>query len=181
MKPLRSTAIAVLAVALTGGASMAADAIAIPIASEAAVPIYDDAGFDWNGFYAGVYGIGQVSPAGGTQFGVGANLGVNVQFDYFLLGGEVTLHGLTGGTVDTIYGQVVGRAGVVISDEVLLYAAAGYGYDFGAPVEDDFLLGGGVELAVTDNVSLRAQYLHGFPVTGDNPKDQITLGAQFHF
>jgi outer membrane immunogenic protein len=70
---------------------------------------------------------------------------------------------------------------MVITEDVLLYAAAGYGNDLGAPVEDDFLLGGGVELAVTDNVSLRAQYLHGFPITGANPKDQVTLGAQFHF
>ena len=38
-----------------------------------------------------------------------------------------------------------------------------------------------VEYGLTDNLSLRAQYLHGFPVTGNNPKDQVTLGAQFHF
>jgi outer membrane immunogenic protein len=181
MRELRKLALAALAVSATVGPTLAADAIAVPVATQAEVPIYDDAGFDWNGFYAGVYGIGQMSPVGGTQYGLGANLGVNAQFDYFLVGGEVTLHGLTGGAVDTIYGQVIGRAGMVISEEVLLYAAAGYGHDFGAPVEDDFLLGGGVELAVTDNVSLRAQYLHGFPITGANPKDQITLGAQFHF
>ena|SRR5688572_25668296 len=181
MRELLKLALAAFAVSATGAAALAADAIAVPIATEAEVPIYDDAGFDWNGFYAGVYGVGQSSPAGGTEFGLGVNLGVNAQFDYFLVGGEVTLHGLTGGAVDTIYGQVVGRAGMVITEEVLLYAAAGYGRDFGAPVEDDFLLGGGVELALTDNVSLRAQYLHGFAITGANPKDQVTLGAQFHF
>jgi outer membrane immunogenic protein len=32
-----------------------------------------------------------------------------------------------------------------------------------------------------ENVSVRAQYLRGFPVEGDNPKDQFTLGAAFHF
>jgi outer membrane immunogenic protein len=181
MRLVRKTALALLAMALMGGAAAAADAIAIPVASQAQVPLYDDVAFDWNGFYAGVYGVGQVSTEGGTEFGLGANLGVNAQFDYFLVGGEVTLQGLTGDTVDTIYGQVVGRAGFVVTDEVLLYAAAGYGHEFGAPVEDDFLLGGGVEFAITDNVSLRAQYLHGFPITGDNTKDQITLGAQFHF
>jgi outer membrane immunogenic protein len=181
MRIMRGIAGAGLALALTGGAAFAADPIAVSIANDVEVPLYDDAAFDWNGFYSGVYGVGQLSPAGGTQFGLGLNLGVNAQFDYFLVGGEVALHGLTGGMVDTVYGQVIGRAGVVITDEVLLYAAAGFGSDFGPPVENDFLVGGGVELALTDNVSLRAQYLHGFPMTGGNPKDQITLGAQFHF
>ncbi len=181
MRIWRDIAGAGIALSLMSGAAVAADAIAVPVATQAEVPLYDDVAFDWTGFYAGVYGVAQVSPAGGTQFGLGLNLGVNAQFDYFLVGGEVALHGLTGGTMDTVYGQVIGRAGVVITDEVLLYAAAGYGNDFGAPVEDDFLLGGGAELALTDDVSVRAQYLHGFAISGGNPKDQITLGAQFHF
>jgi outer membrane immunogenic protein len=182
MRIWRGIAGAGIALSLMSGAAVAADAIVVPVATEAEVPLYDDdTVFDWNGFYAGVYGVGQMSPVGGAQFGLGLDLGFNAQFDYFLIGGEVALHGLTGGTVDTVYGQVIGRAGVVITDEVLLYAAAGYGNDFGAPVEDDFLLGGGAEFAVTDNVSLRAQYLHGFPISGGNPKEQVTLGAQFHF
>ena len=76
---------------------------------------------------------------------------------------------------------MLGKAGVVLSDNLMVYAAAGYGIDLGAPVEDDFLAGGGVELAVAENVSVRAQYLHGFPITGGNPKDQVTLGAHFQF
>ena len=93
----------------------------------------------------------------------------------------MALQGLTGGTISTAYGQVLGKAGIVITDDVLLYAAAGYGIDLGAPAEDDLLVGGGVEMAVADQVSVRAQYLHGFPITGANPKDQVTLGAHFHF
>lgn len=179
---LMSIAVAGLASVALSGAAMAADAMALPVTSGGGeMPVYDDAGFDWNGFYAGVYGIGQVSPVGGTQWGLGINAGVNAQLDFFLLGGEVALHGLTGGAIDTAYGQILGRAGVLITDDVLLYAAAGYGYDFGAPAEDDFLLGGGVELAVNESVSVRAQYLHGFPITGGNPKDIVTLGAHYHF
>ncbi|HHY50444.1 MAG TPA: porin family protein [Alphaproteobacteria bacterium] len=160
----------------------AADAIAVPLAdSPAQLPVHDSAGFDWNGFYAGVYGVGQWSPAGAGQLGLGVNAGVNAQLDFVLVGGEVALHGLTGGTIDTAYGQVLGRAGVLITDDVLLYAAAGYGVDLGLPAEDDLLLGGGVEIAVADDVSVRAQYLHGFPLSGANPKDQVTLGAHFHF
>jgi outer membrane immunogenic protein len=105
---------------------------------------------------------------------------VNAQFDFFLIGAEVALHGLTNGTVNTAYGEVVGRAGLTITDDVLLYAAAGYGLDLSGG-QSDALLGGGLEFAATDDITIRAQYLHGFPVTGGNPKDQFTVGANFHF
>jgi len=55
------------------------------------------------------------------------------------------------------------------------------GASIAGPSESDGLLGGGVELALTDNVSVDARYLHGFPITGANPKDQVTVGANFHF
>lgn len=181
MSVLRTAAIAALMTIVPVAGASAADAIAIPVATEAAVPVYDDAGFDWSGFYAGVYGLGQWSPNGGAQYGIGLDAGVNAQIDFFLIGAEVALHGVFGGNVDTAYGQVLGRAGVVITDDVLLYAAAGYGVDLGLPAEEDLLLGGGVEFAVTDNVSVRGQYLHGFPINGGNPKDQFTVGANFHF
>ena len=172
---------ALMAIVPLAGAQ-AADAIALPVASApVAVPVVDDAGFDWNGFYAGLYGVGQISPAWDTQYGLGINAGVNAQFDFFLVGAEVALHGLFGDAIDTTYGQVLGKAGLVVTDDLLLYAATGYGIDLGAPAEDDFLLGGGVELAVADDFTVRAQYLHGFELTGGNPKEQITLGANFHF
>lgn len=92
----------------------------------------------------------------------------------------MNLQGLTGDTVDTAYGEVVGRSGLVLNDDVLLYAAAGYGWDL-AGGESDVLAGGGVEFAVNNDLSLNAQYLRGFDQSGDNPKDQVTLGARFHF
>jgi outer membrane immunogenic protein len=63
----------------------------------------------------------------------------------------------------------------------VVYAAGGYGIDMGPPNEEDALLGGGVELAVTEDISVRAQYLHGFPLQGGNNKNQFTLGASYHF
>lgn len=159
----------------------AADLLTVPVSTQDALPVAEGTAFDWNGFYAGVYGVGQFSPLGGSQYGVGIDVGANAQFDYFLIGGEVAFHGLTGGAGGTTYLQALGKVGVVATDNVLLYAAGGYGVDLGPPAEDDVLLGGGVELAVADNVSLRAQYLHGFPLSGGNPKDQITVGANFHF
>ncbi|MNY79833.1 hypothetical protein D3C86_2206420 [compost metagenome] len=64
---------------------------------------------------------------------------------------------------------------------MVVYAAGGYGIDMGAPQEDDVLVGGGLELAVTDTVSIEAQYLRGFPLSGGNAKNQFTVGANYHF
>ncbi|WIY54433.1 porin family protein [Devosia sp. YIM 151766] len=163
-------------------AALAADVITVPTSSQAALPIHEESGFDWSGFYAGIYGSIQNGSAGGMQYGAGLNAGVNTQFDFYLLGAEVAVHGLADdGTGEPAYGQILGRAGLVVSDDVLLYGAGGYGIDLGAPAEADWLAGGGVELAITDAFSVRAQYLHSFPAGGGNAGDQFTLGANFHF
>ena len=45
----------------------------------------------------------------------------------------------------------------------------------GPPDEQNLLLGGGVELAVTDSISREAQHLYGFPLDGGgNAKDPFT-------
>lgn len=181
MSLFKKIALSALATTLTMGTAFAADLITVPTSTPVEVPVYEDPGFDWSGFYAGVYGVGQNSSVGGMQYGLGVQAGVNAQFDFYLLGAEVAVHGLTGGVGNTSYGQILGRAGLVVTDDVLVYAAGGYGLDLGAPEEDDLLVGGGVELAVTENVSVEAQYLHGFPLSGGNAKDQITVGANFHF
>jgi outer membrane immunogenic protein len=166
--------------ATTAGAATASDLITVPLSSsEIAVPVAS--GFDWGGFYAGVYGVVQSSPARGSEVGAGIEAGVNAQFDFFLIGGEVALHGLTGDTIDTAYGQVTGRGGVLVTDDLLAYASAGYGMELSGTGERDFLAGGGLEYAVSDDISINAEYLRGFDVEGGNPKDQISLGARFHF
>lgn len=173
--------LAIIAAASVSSAK-AADLVSYPISTGQELPVTGaNPGYDWNGFYSGIYGVYQHSPDGGDQYGLGADAGVNATFNYFLAGGEVAVEGLGGGAGPTSYGQVLGRAGVLVTDNTLLYGAAGYGLDLGAPDESDALVGAGLEYAITNNVSLRAQYLHGFPVTGDNAKDQVSLGAQFHF
>lgn len=181
MSPFSKVAVATLAAVLPIGSVMGADMITVPTSTPVEIPIHHDSGFDWSGFYAGVYGAYQNSPAGGGQYGLGIQAGVNAEFEFYLLGAEVAVHGLTGGVGNTTYGQILGRAGLVVTDDVLVYAAGGYGMDLGAPSEDDLLLGGGLEVAITDSVSVEAEYLHGFPVNGNNEKDQITIGANFHF
>lgn len=178
MRLIGSIAVAGLIAAAPGLAS-AADLLTVPVSTDAAVPVAD--GFDWNGFYAGVYGVAQNSTLGGAQYGVGVDLGANAQFEFVLVGAEVAIHGLVDGANSTTYAQGLAKLGVAVTDSFVAYGAAGAGADLGPAIDSDLLVGGGLELAMTDDVSVRAQYLHGFPITGGNPKDQVTIGANFHF
>jgi len=179
MRPLGTLAIAAVFAAAPAAAS-AADLLAVVTSSARELPVADTA-FDWNGFYAGVYGVVQNSPAGGTQYGLGLDVGVNARFEFVLVGAEVAFHGLGGGAGETSYLQGLARLGVAVSDDVVLYGAGGAGVDLGPAAETDALVGGGLEFAVGDDVTLRGQYLHGFAFTGANPKEQVTFGANFHF
>ena len=169
-----------IAIAALPAATFAADPIMVPIDSTGrSVPMTDVAN-DWSGFYAGVYGVAQRSEADDAQVGLGFSVGVNAEIDFVLVGAEVNLQGVGGDTVDTAYGSVLGRVGLVLDDDILLYAAAGFGWDL-VGGELDLLGGGGIEFAVNDQLSLNAQYLRGFDQTNDTARDQLTLGARFHF
>jgi outer membrane immunogenic protein len=180
MRPLGTLAIAAVFVVAPAATASAADLLSVVTSSQQALPVAD-AGFDWNGFYAGVYGVAQNSPVGGAQYGLGLDVGVNARFEFVLVGAEVALHGLGGGAGATSYLQGLARLGVAVTDDVVLYGAGGAGIDLGPLGETDALVGGGLEFAVSDDVTLRGQYLHGFAFTGGNPKEQVTFGANFHF
>lgn len=175
--------LAVCAVALPCSGAMGSDTLTVSTSAAqiSGLPVHDDSGFDWSGFYAEVFGTVQQSDESGTQYGLGIGAGVNAAFDFYLLGAEVTVQGLSGDVGETSYGQILGRAGLIVNDDVAIYAAGGYGIDLGVPDEEDYLIGAGVELAITDSFSLRAQYLHGFPAEGGNDRNQFTFGAAYHF
>ncbi len=162
--------------------AFAVDAITVPVSTNSSLPVTESEAFDWKGFYAGLSVGVQSSGLYDAQVGLGVSLGINAQFDFYLLGAEVAVRGLgDSGAGETVYGQILGKAGLIVSDNVAIYAAGGYGLDLGPPSEEDILAGGGVELSVNDSISLRAEYLHGFPTLGGNPKNQFTLGASYHF
>lgn len=178
---VKLTGIAALALSLAATPALAQDPIVLPTTAESGLPLHDSASFDWDGFYAGVFGAATSSPANGPQYGVGLNLGFNRTFDFVLIGGEVAFHAAGNDLVASSYLQAVGRGGVLVTDSVLLYGAAGIGTDPGAGTDNHVLAGAGLEVGLTDSVSLRGQYLHGFPVTNTNPIEQVTFGAEFHF
>ena len=179
MRLFKSVSLAAL-LALSPAAAHAVDLLTVPTSGDESIPVADS-GFDWNGFYAGVYGVGQGSTVGGGQLGLGIDAGVNGRFEFVLVGGEVAIQGLGGGAGTTAYIQGIGKAGLALSDSIVAYGAAGLGASLAGPSESDLLAGGGVEFAVADDLSVGARYLHGFPVSEANPKDQFTVGANFHF
>lgn len=183
MRRIARALLVVFAVALPCGGAMGSDILTVSTSAApvSGLPVHDDSGFDWSGFYAEVFGTVQQGDESETQYGLGIGAGVNAAFDFYLLGAEVTVQGLTGDVGETSYGQILGRAGLIVNDDVAVYAAGGYGIDLGVPDEEDYLIGAGVELSITDSVSLRAQYLHGFPAEGGNDRNQFTLGAAYHF
>lgn len=172
----------VLMVALCASGARATEPIAVPLSTSAALPIYDENTFDWSGFYAGVTG-GAREGSGGGEPALGAQVGVQAQFDFYLVGAEVAVRGLPGSTgQDAIaYGDILGRAGVVSADSLLVYTAAGYGLDLATQSDQQVLLGGGVEIPLSDTVTFGARYLRGVPVGGGEATNSITFGANWHF
>lgn len=144
MRTLKIALLATVATAALSSATLAADLII-------ADPVINNTygGFDWEGPYAGLYVSGDSSPA----FGLGADLGVNVLIDSSLLAGiEGNVAWYNDGTVDV---EAHGRLGFV-ADSALIYGLVGVGWNstpfFFVPV------GVGVEFAVADNLSLKAEY-----------------------
>lgn len=154
---------------------------------------YTSSGFDWSGFYAGLVGAyswGRTEatnttltpptttfdPAGGQ---LGVTVGVNGQFDQFVLGaeGEILWSGASqtasfNGTDYTVkqewVGAVKARAGVAV-ENVLIYAHGGFAFsDYNAAggtesyktTRTGYTVGAGVEAMVTDNVSAKLEYAY---------------------
>ena len=133
---------------------------------------------NWDGFYAGVYGTYENKS---ESYGLGVAAGVNTTFDFVLVGAEVGVEGLTNGTNELVYGTALGKAGVVVTKDLVAYGAAGYGLNLKDVKEDHILVGGGLEYKVFENTSIRAQYLHGYAVDGGADTDRVSVGLFWHF
>jgi outer membrane immunogenic protein len=192
---VRSLSLGVAAVALLSSGAMAADLI-IPTTPQ---PIYESAGFSWDGLYAGVEaggvfnsnnvngGVGALA-ANTTNGLIGGVVGVNFTVaDPIIVGLELQGDYVWGNGQDSGLFLALARVGAVVTDQVLIYAAGGVGaISTGGTSEGVYALGAGVELAVTDNVSIRGEVLGlgDFTNQANNQffdSAKATVGVFYHF
>ena len=137
-----------------------------------------------------------------------ALFGYDRRFGRLVLGGEA---GFSFGTSDKVSGgtsagaatvdpkrsvDLTARAGYLETPQTLVYARAGYGnehirttLDSGSSTvsasedRDAWLVGGGVERAITDKVSARVEYRYSDLSNGhgDYDRNQVLSGIVFHF
>ncbi|WP_082511543.1 outer membrane protein, partial [Devosia sp. Leaf420] len=160
-------------------------------------PIYESAGFSWDGLYAGVRAGGQfvgntagqayASQVNNTTYGViGGVVGVNfLPMDPLLLGVEVTGDYLWSNNV-TSSGEFFAnlRAGAVVT----VYAIGGVGVSTANNASTGlYQLGGGVEVAVTDVITVRGEVVGQGDFTNTGAADpffetaKATVGVFYHF
>lgn len=140
--------------AILSSAALAAD---LPIMSPPPAPMLSTTpiAYNWSGFYIGAHG-GWGFADGDFEDGfiVGGHLGVNWQFNNFVLGAEGDGSFVDWGDTEAV-GTVRLRGGLAL-DRFLPYVTGGaaFGDDIG------WVAGGGVEYALTDNVSAGVEFLH---------------------
>ena len=188
---VRALLIGVSIAALGSVAAQAADLI-IPTTPE---PIYEAAGFDWEGLYVGARAGGQFNgandyanyPANTTSGVLGVAAGVNfLPMDPLLVGVEVTGDYIWNNSFSTGEFFANLRAGAVVTDSVLVYAIGGVGTNNRTGFNQGvYQLGGGVELAVTDSISVRGELVGQGDFDGAADPffetAKATVGVYYHF
>lgn len=188
---IRSLSFGVAAAALMVSGAQAAD-LMIPTTPQ---PVFEANGVSWEGLYAGleVGGVFNGNPAvgnladGATQGVVGAAVGVNFMvMDPILLGLEVQGDYVFGSGADSGVFLALAHVGAVVTDNVMVYAAGGLGASStGGASTSIYALGGGAEVAMTQNVSVRAEVLGlgDFDGASDNffESTKATVGVFYHF
>jgi outer membrane immunogenic protein len=189
---VRSLSLGVAAAALMVSGAHAAD-LYIPTTP---APIYQPAGFDWEGLYIGVEAGGLFNGSNQlnnlavstTQGVVGGIVGVNfIPADPILLGIELQADYVFGSGADAGLFLALARVGAVVTDQVLVYAAGGVGFTTRSNTTDGvYALGGGVEFAVTDSVTVRGEVLGIGDFTSVGPDSffesaKATVGVFYHF
>lgn len=149
-------------------------ASAMPVAAQDYGPYGYGQGFDWNGFYAGVYG-GGVPFGNSTSWNAGVFTGVNVAIDSAVFGVEAQLGGDFGATA-SMDALVLGKGGMALGD-ALVYGTAGTGFNAG---NFGYAFGAGGEYAFTNSMSARVEVL-GRGAWGSGPSDmRLAAGLAFH-
>ncbi len=142
--------------------------------------------FRWGGLYAGVSGglvycPGLCIPTIGGLASVGA--GYNFTTGRLLFGTSADLYVLFGGGIGVAV-EGNGRAGVLLGDRALIYGEGGIGWFFGS-TQPHFTVGGGVEVAVSNKLSVFGEvkpywFFNSGGITF-GPVWRFDVGVSFHF
>lgn len=176
------TALIVTAAFMSTAAVSAADLI-IPTNLQ---PIYEAGGFDWEGLYVGARAGGQWFTAA-TYGAVGGVAGFNfMPTDSVVLGAEVSGDYTWNNNARGGEFFVNVRGGFLATDAALVYALAGTGfYTSNNNYVGLYQLGGGVEFAVTEAVTVRGELVGqgSFTPTIGRFFDaaKATVGVSYHF
>ncbi len=154
------------ALALLGGVAAAADLP--PPTSVMPAPMYSPVpiAYNWSGFYVGGHG-GWGFGSGAINDGliVGGQVGVNWQWNSFVLGAEGDGSFVDWGNTNAV-GTVRARGGFSF-DRFLAYGTGGVAFRDANNNGVGWVAGVGGEYALTDNFSLGVEYLH-YDFGGDN-------------
>jgi outer membrane immunogenic protein len=167
-------------------------------------------GYSWMGPYVGAnlgYEWGQLSNSGAKPSGIAGGFqgGYNWQFGQFVVGAETDLQLSDSNDVFANYkftnpwfGTVRGRGGLALNN-ILFYGTLGLAYgrghvDVGGFSEDNMHVGwaggAGLEVGLTQNWSVRAEYLYidlsseGYVLTGTNnglQSNLVRFGVNYRF
>jgi len=171
MNRLYAIAAGVAVATLSAGGALAADAYYAPSSYDAFA-----GAFDFEGLYAGIYGGGYV--AGTTFATVGIAVGVNMMLtDSIVVGGEFQGGWIGDGVTSTYDALGLARLGVAFSGTAMAYAAGGAGLVDGSAA---YALGGGLELSMTDAISLRGEVLGIGDWGGSIETAKLTAGVLLH-
>lgn len=170
MRNLKLALLATVAFASVGSAAYAADLI---IDTPAPVMTDYSTGYSWDGPYIGIYFSGQTD----AIYSLGLDLGVNTMIDENLLVGvEGDVSWLND---DSWQGQVHGKLGFA-ADSVAFYGLAGIGYN--SDSEAYVPVGVGVEFAMTEDLSLKAEYQYQWDLdTSAEDAHVAKVGLNWHF
>ncbi|HEY8596526.1 MAG TPA: hypothetical protein VIL84_14905 [Devosiaceae bacterium] len=137
---------------------------------------YNSAAYNWEGFYAGIYGGAWPGSGGAGTIGgmAGLNFAIN---DMLIAGGELQVGKSWPSGGDETSVLALGRLGVAVSDAVMLYGEGGFGTQDG---NGTYALGAGLELAMTDNIALRGDIL-ALSNNGGLNGARVTAGALWYF
>lgn len=169
------------AAAMTAGLLMASPAMAADMGTGGSM--MTDPGFDWDGLYAGLKGEYAASTAIVDIGGIAFVLGANGTVDNILFGAEAWVGGFTSTGPTGAYLGASARIGYLATPDVVLYGMASVEHFIPAGGLTMFGVGGGVEFALMDNVSLDANYTY-YPWTSTGPganMHNLSASLNYHF